>query len=371
MLRPIAFAALLLVTAAGPLTAQSSPSASPATLTDGGETFRAACAACHGEDGRGRDRSTVGFATPLPDFTVCSFTTPEPDADWLAIVHEGGPVRAFDRKMPAFGGALSEEQILAAIGHVRSLCHDARWPRGELNLPRPLVTEKAFPENEAVLTTTVATGDNAGVVNQFLYEQRLGARSQFEISLPLAVEQSPSRAWHAGVGDMAVALKHVIAHSLARGSIFSAGGEVVLPTGSETRGLGGGTTIFEPFAAFGQILPRDGFLQVHAGVEIPADRTANDEAFWRVAVGKSYMEHRFGRAWSPMIELVAAREIGVGEGTQWDLVPQMQVTLSRRQHIMINGGVRVPLNDRSERTTQVIAYLLWDWFDGGLFEGWR
>jgi hypothetical protein len=49
----------------------------------------------------------------------------------------------------------------------------------------------------------------------------------------------------------------------------------------------------------------------------------------------------------------------------------MQVTLSRRQHIMISGGVRLPVNERGERRAQVVAYFLWDWFDGGLFEGWR
>jgi hypothetical protein len=53
------------------------------------------------------------------------------------------------------------------------------------------------------------------------------------------------------------------------------------------------------------------------------------------------------------------------------VLPQLQVTLSRRQHIMVNGGLRVPLTDRSERTVQVLAYFLWDWYDGGLLEGWR
>jgi hypothetical protein len=28
------------------------------------------------------------------------------------------------------------------------------------------------------------------------------------------------------------------------------------------------------------------------------------------------------------------------------------------------------VNDRLERSTTVIFYFLWDWFDGGLFEGW-
>jgi len=37
---------------------------------------------------------------------------------------------------------------------------------------------------------------------------------------------------------------------------------------------------------------------------------------------------------------------------------------------MVNVGVRVPLNDRAGRDTRVMVYLLWDWFDGGLFDGW-
>jgi hypothetical protein len=48
----------------------------------------------------------------------------------------------------------------------------------------------------------------------------------------------------------------------------------------------------------------------------------------------------------------------------------MQITLNRRQHIMANVGVRVPLTDPDVRNTQVVVYVLWDWFDGGFFEGW-
>ena len=52
-------------------------------------------------------------------------------------------------------------------------------------------------------------------------------------------------------------------------------------------------------------------------------------------------------------------------------MPQVQITLSKRQHVIVNGGVRIPLNMRAERDAQVIAYFLWDWFDGGLWDGWR
>jgi hypothetical protein len=36
----------------------------------------------------------------------------------------------------------------------------------------------------------------------------------------------------------------------------------------------------------------------------------------------------------------------------------------------VNGGVRVPVNNRGGRSPTLIFYFLWDWFDGGLFEGW-
>jgi hypothetical protein len=307
----------------------------------------------------------------MPDFTDCAFATVEPDLDWMAVAHDGGPARAFDRRMPAFGEALTDAELQDALDHIRQFCRNPAWPRGELNLPRPLVTEKAFPENEAVLTTTIAATHGGHVGNEFLYEQRLGSRSQFEINVPLLLTDG-TRGWQRGLGDVAVAMKHALHHNLRRGHIVSVAGELVLPTGKESMGLGGGTTVVEAFVAFGQILPADGFLQAQAGLELPFDseRSAR-EAFWRAAVGKSFTEGRFGRSWSPMAELLAAQELESDASTNWDLVPQVQVTLARRQHIMINIGVRVPLNARDERSTQVIAYFLWDWFDGGLLEGWR
>jgi hypothetical protein len=66
-----------------------------------------------------------------------------------------------------------------------------------------------------------------------------------------------------------------------------------------------------------------------------------------------------------------AREMESGARAEWDLVPQLQVSLSRRQHILASAGVRIPVTDRPDRPWQVQAYILWDWFDGGLLDGWR
>ena len=130
--------------------------------------YRSACATCHGPDGKGSPRSIVGFDVPLPDFSDCAFATGEPDPDWFAVVHEGGPVRALDRHMPAFGEALSPDEIRLVISHVRTFCREAAWPQGDLNLPRAFFTEKAFPENEAVWTMGVNGGRTRATRVSFL-----------------------------------------------------------------------------------------------------------------------------------------------------------------------------------------------------------
>jgi mono/diheme cytochrome c family protein len=352
--------------------AQLFAQASSFDTKSGEELYRTGCAACHGPDGTGMPRSTVGFDTPLPDFTDCTFATPEPASDWSAIIHRGGRARAFDRRMPAFGEVLSDAAIQKLIDHLRGFCTSRKWPRGDLNLPRALVTEKAFPENETVITAAIARGDEPSVVTDFTYERRLGTRSQLELVVPLELRGGGQGGWQRGLGDVAFALKQTLFHSLASGTIFTGGAELGVPTGKETSGFGKGVTVFEPFLALGQSLPSDGFFQMQTGMELPADSAkAGKEAFVRAAAGKSFISDRFGRAWSPMIEVLAAREVSDEEKTQWDLVPQMQVTLSKRQHISISAGLQIPMTDRRVRPKQLLTYFLWDWFDGGLFDGWR
>ena len=131
--------------------------------------------------------------------------------------------------------------------------------------------------------------------------------------------------------------------------------------------------MFEGFASYGQSLPKNSFLHFQSGIELPTDTDiANRAVFWRTVLGKTFAQGKgFGRQWSPMVELLADRELVKGEGINWDVVPQFQVTLSRRQHIRASAGFRIPVNNTGSRSTQVMFYLLWDWFDGGLRDGWK
>jgi len=340
-------------------------------LQSGQQVFRAACAACHGFDGRGADRSTVGFETPLPDFSDCNFASREAAVDWRAIVRGGGPARGFSRIMPAFGEALSREQIEKVVDYLRGFCTDRAWPRGELNLPRPLVTSKAFPEDETVLTTSVNAKGSPAVTSEVVYERRLSAADQVEVALPFRFANPPQGKWAGGVGDLALGYKRMLFHSSRRGSIVSLSGEAILPIGSQTRGFGKGVTVLEGFLTYGQLLPSESFFQFQGGLEAP---THTDDApravFWRSVVGRTFLQGGDGRAFSPMVELLADREFETGAKVLWDVVPQFQVTLSARQHIRANLGVRIPVNQSAGRPVQIMFYLLWDRFDGGLTQGW-
>lgn len=85
----------------------------PAFAQDAGaDTYKARCAMCHGVDGTAN--------TPAGKmFKAAAFSDPAivkiPDADRTAIVKKGKD------KMPAFGDKLTDDQIKAVLGYIRTL----------------------------------------------------------------------------------------------------------------------------------------------------------------------------------------------------------------------------------------------------------
>ncbi len=359
---------------ATPLAAQLQPGSVGAELADadGVTIYAASCANCHGLDGTGLAPSLVAFEEEIPDFTDCDFAAREPDADWIAVAHEGGPVRGFSEMMPAFRGALTEEQLGRVMGYIRTLCTDSNWPRGELNLPRALLTEKAYPEDEWVLEVGADLEDEGSLIGAYVYEQRFGPRSQIEVVIPYGWRRGDGDGASHGVGDLVLAVKHALYHDLGAGTIVSVMGEVILPTGDHDAGFGAPGSEVEAFLSIGRILPADAFLQAQAGAAVPLYDEADSEAFGRVLLGRTWTEGKWGRAWSPMLEVQAKRDLEAGAVTRIDLVPQIQVSLNTRQHVLANVGVLIPTDwEAGERPPlRLLAYLLLDWFDGGFFEGW-
>jgi mono/diheme cytochrome c family protein len=355
--------------------AQTVGAATPSRLKleTGKQIYESGCVACHGPDGSGQSQNLIGFEPPptFPDFSDCATSTVEPDVQWRAIITHGGPARAFSQIMPAFRDLLTPAQIDEVIRYARGLCREPAWPRGNLNLPRPIVTEKAFPENETVIESSINAEGEPGVASTVIYEKRLGATAMFEVIVPYDFTHDTG-SWDAAFGDLALGYKQKLFHSLERGAIVSAGGELVAPTGDPVAGMGGESTVFEFFGAYGQLLPAASFLQVHSGIELPAHTDKKPRAYYlRTAVGKTFATMGgLGRRWSPMVELVADRELVTGATTNWDIIPELQIPINKRMHLLGNVGFRFPVNNTADRPRQFLFYVLWDWVDGGLLDGW-
>jgi hypothetical protein len=353
-------------------------------LHGGREIYDAACAACHGSNGEGTPTITAGFDQPetFPHFNKCDETTPEYTRDWKAVILKGGAGRGFSHIMPSFEGVLTSKQIDEVVRYLRSFCTDTSWPLGELNVPRALVTEKAFPESETVVTSAINTSGPAGVSSELDYERILDKRDQLEVAIPFDWARQEGGSSAGGIGDIAIGVKRVLYAQLnppgegslsdSTGSILSLQGEVLLPTGSWRKGFGNGEPAFGVFAAYDQLFPAQTFLQLQAGVELPLRAThVERSAYVRSAFGKTFAEGgASGRLWTPMVELVADRDLSGGATTDYDIVTEFQVTLNRRQHVRAALGYLVPVNDTAGRPRQIELYFLWDWFDGGLLEGW-
>ena len=137
-------AGAIVVAHAGAAWAQAGAETKPGSLTleTGKQIYDSGCAACHGRDGKGQSQALAGFEPPdtFPDFTDCPTSTPESNVQWRAVITHGGAARAFSTIMPSFKDLLTAEQIDKVIEYVRGMCKEPAWPRGDLNLPRPMVT---------------------------------------------------------------------------------------------------------------------------------------------------------------------------------------------------------------------------------------
>ena len=346
---------------------------SEADVRAGEQIYKSACIACHGSDGTGAPVTSSAFERPrtFPDFTRCDQTTPEENVAWKAVIVNGGPNRGFSQIMPSFGQALTSQEIDEVIYYLRSFCRVEGWPRGELNLPRALVTEKAYPEDEVVVSTGVNAQGSPGVESHIIHEQRFGKKNQIEVDVPVNV-MDQNHNWYGGIGDATLGFKRVMFSSLKTGSILGLQGSLIVPSGSRARGFGSGTTTFETFASFDQLFRSNTFIQTQLGADLPRHTDiAPQSIFFNTALGQSIApDHGLGRLWTPMVEFLAARDLVDGAKTDWDLLPQMQVTISKRQHIRADLGLRIPANNTRGRNMQVMFYLLWDWQDGHLDEGW-
>jgi hypothetical protein len=55
---------------------------------------------------------------------------------------------------------------------------------------------------------------------------------------------------------------------------------------------------------------------------------------------------------------------------QWSIIPQARIGLNKRGNIALNAGLELPLNDDYRYDWRAYVFFIWDFADGGLFDGW-
>jgi hypothetical protein len=335
--------------------AASQQAAAPTTIP---EMWAAWCARCHAADGSGKVNEPTVTVAPM-DFTDCRVATPEPDADWDRAIAKGGPAVGLSSEMPGFEDSLTPEQIAAFVTHIRGFCKQTGWPSGNLNFPRPIITEKAFPENEFLILPAInhQTRSGSPAVTDIelvaLFEKRVGKRAMYEVALPLATTNFGG-SQRGGIGDIEVAFKYAAFASDTKLRILSVGLETVLPSGSASKGIGTGTLIFEPFVSAGAML-RDWYVQAQAKVELPVDLFKASRAYvYNLYLGRD--TSAAPNTWTLGVELN-------GEGHEVALTPQVRKGLTGTGALAGSLGVMIPLNEREEQGVRWVGYLLWEYLE--------
>ncbi|PYP26122.1 MAG: hypothetical protein DMD55_11290 [Gemmatimonadetes bacterium] len=311
--------------------------------SDGAALYQAWCSKCHGADGRGKAAATARLAVPPADLQECKASTAEPEARWIGIVTHGGAALGLSLDMPAFGEAGTPAQVRAVVRYARSLCGELGWPPGELNFPRPFLVEKAFPENEWVVTA-------AGRQQAVAYERRFGKRLQLEGEARTAFDSLDQP-----FDGVTASVKYNLWHSLERRALASLGLEVTPPLGRQDNWE------IEPFLAFGAQPGRALFVQ--GEIVASWEETEGIAAFsYRLGVGREV-----GRV-VPMLE--AGWTVPLGGERTLALYPQMWVQLSRLGHVAASLGADLPAVGPEPRHPRLIGFVLWDYGDAGLLRGW-
>jgi cytochrome c oxidase cbb3-type subunit 3 len=84
--------------------------------------FQELCSVCHGVGGKGDGPSARGLEPKPADFTNCQAMAKDSDEVLLKIIKGGGQSVGRSTVMPAWGDALSEQQIREMVKFIRGLC---------------------------------------------------------------------------------------------------------------------------------------------------------------------------------------------------------------------------------------------------------
>ena len=311
---------------------------------DGEQLYQQACAACHGATGAGvaPDHPLYPTFETLPaDFTDPLFNSREPAADWFLVVKYGGTRLGLSDQMPAYIEALSDEQVDIVVAYLKTLADTRRYPPGELNFFRPLVTVKAFAEDELVLENRYTSSPDAPGKTAWLveFERRVGAQSHLEAKLEYVDDGERSE-----LEEIEVAFKTALSFDLQRQFLLAFGAEVGIPLEDDDESVS-----VIPYLALAQGLSDSFSLQAQLRTVLPIEDV--DTGNVRLSGVVHWLPAIWPRSVSPGLEAVLTQPFSGEEDLAASLVPQLYAGLSKGGHVAFAAGIEVPLTERPRSST--------------------
>ncbi|MEJ2086107.1 MAG: cytochrome c [Acidobacteriota bacterium] len=330
---------------------------------DTGTLYQRACAACHGSDGSGLapdHPNYANFESPPADLTDPLFNSREPSADWSMVVKYGGARLGLSAQMPAYGSALTDEQIDDLVAYLKQLVDTSRYPPGDLNFNRPVVTVKAFPEDEVLLINRFSRGsdDTPDAFRTTLYHaRRFGARGQAEAKFSYISFNSGD-----DLAELELEYKRAVHFNLKQQIINSLGIELAIPFSSDDEEVA-----LIPYWSFGKGLSDSVTFQSNLRAALPVDEPGDGAA--RLSGIFHWMPSPWPRSVSPALEFTVTEPFESDADTLFTLIPQLYIGLSKGGHVALAVGVEVPVSD-IDYDYRIHTFLLWDIADGPLWAGW-
>ncbi len=292
----------------------------------GRSVFVEHCAACHGGDAKGRGELADELLVTPANLTDCRLTAEDPVEVLQGIIRYGGSYLGLSDEMPAWYDTLTDENIADVAQYVKSLCADPDWVPGELNFPRPLITGKAFPEQEGIVGTRLGQGDQDLTEVSGTMEYRLDGLTNVEIKTRFLSRNGATGPTVSSLGDTSLGVRRVVAFSAARRAIASIGLELGVPTGSESQGLGTDELVWEPNVRGGWEWKN--FVTQGAMTMIVPHETAdiNTQVRYDLAFGRSF--HPDPRLTvTPMFEVNSETHLmgSAGGDTKSAVLPELRV----------------------------------------------
>ncbi len=325
-----------------------------------GETlFDKNCVVCHGTNAKGNGPLAVTLPTQPANLTDCRLTGEDPVEVLEGIIRHGGSYTGLSTVMPAWGKKLSDRDISDIAAFVKTLCTDKEWITGDLNFPRPLITGKAFPEQELIVGGKFSQGDQNQSSQSIDLEYRIDGLTNIEVSTG-AVRMDPrNESAYSGLSDSSISVRRVLVFDYAQNYLVAASLKLQFPTGDEDRGLGSGEHIWQPGIRAGW---RHGQIvtQVDTRVIIPAASSdQNTKLRYNLALG--YMIEPDPRLEiTPMIEFInQTRMNGPNKGdTLSSLVPLIRI---KWLQYSAGFGAQVPISRRKDFDVRALFDLTYEY----------